>query len=76
MRAPPSPDVSRQLDHFEATGRGFDEALGVFVARAAEDGSRWSARRARRDRRTAPVSDGWTARPDGAGRLPAFRRAV
>jgi imidazolonepropionase-like amidohydrolase len=30
--------VDTEFDHFEATGRGFDEALPVFVARAAEDG--------------------------------------
>jgi len=30
--------VDTEFDHFEATGRGFDEALAVFVARAAEDG--------------------------------------
>jgi hypothetical protein len=29
--------VDTEFDHFEATGRGFDEALPVFVARAAED---------------------------------------
>jgi imidazolonepropionase-like amidohydrolase len=30
--------VDTEFDHFEATGRGFDEALPMFVARAAEDG--------------------------------------
>ena len=30
--------VDTEFDHFEATGRGFDEALGTFIARAAEDG--------------------------------------
>src|SRR6185436_9258055 len=30
--------VDTEFDHFEATGRGFDEALPVFVARAAQDG--------------------------------------
>ncbi|HEX3758894.1 MAG TPA: amidohydrolase family protein [Kofleriaceae bacterium] len=30
--------VDTEFDHFEATGRGFGEALGVFVARAAQDG--------------------------------------
>jgi imidazolonepropionase-like amidohydrolase len=30
--------VDTEFDHFEATGRGFDEALPVFVARAAEAG--------------------------------------
>jgi imidazolonepropionase-like amidohydrolase len=30
--------VDTELDHFEATARGFDEALPVFVARAAQDG--------------------------------------
>lgn len=30
--------VDTEFDHFEATARGFDEALPFFVARAAEDG--------------------------------------
>jgi imidazolonepropionase-like amidohydrolase len=30
--------VDTEFDHFEATGRGFDEALPTFVARAAQDG--------------------------------------
>ena len=30
--------IDTEFDHFEATGREFGEALGVFVARAAEDG--------------------------------------
>ena len=30
--------IDSEFDHFEATGRGFDEALPVFLARAAEDG--------------------------------------
>lgn len=30
--------VDTEFDHFEATGRGFGEVLGVFVARAAQDG--------------------------------------
>jgi imidazolonepropionase-like amidohydrolase len=30
--------VDTEFDHFEATARGFDEALPVLVARAAEDG--------------------------------------
>jgi imidazolonepropionase-like amidohydrolase len=30
--------VDTEFDHFEATGRGFGEALGVLLARAAEDG--------------------------------------
>ena len=30
--------VDTEFDHFEATGRDFDEALPVFVARAARDG--------------------------------------
>ncbi|MEO7733630.1 MAG: amidohydrolase family protein [Kofleriaceae bacterium] len=30
--------VDTEFDHFEATGRGFEEALAFFVARAAEDG--------------------------------------
>jgi imidazolonepropionase-like amidohydrolase len=30
--------VDTEYDHFEATGRGYEEALPVFVARAAQDG--------------------------------------
>ncbi|HEY6176246.1 MAG TPA: amidohydrolase family protein [Kofleriaceae bacterium] len=30
--------IDSEFDHFEATGRGFHEALPVFLARAAEDG--------------------------------------
>jgi imidazolonepropionase-like amidohydrolase len=30
--------VDTEFDHFEATGRGYDEALATFIARAAEDG--------------------------------------
>jgi len=30
--------VDTEFDHFEATGRGFEEALPVFIARAAQDG--------------------------------------
>ena len=30
--------VDTEFDHFEATGRGFEEALPIFIARAAQDG--------------------------------------
>ena len=30
--------IDTEFDHFEATGRGFDEALGTLLARAAQDG--------------------------------------
>jgi len=65
--------VDTEFDHFEATGRGFSEALGVFVARAAQDGVEAlgeTARTLRVDGDDAAVAYVNTRLIDGTGAPP------
>jgi imidazolonepropionase-like amidohydrolase len=71
--------VDTEFDHFEAIGRGFDDALGTFVARAAEDGLEAlgeTARGLRVDADGGPVAYVNARLIDGTGAAPVADAVV